>query len=414
MKSLHLVPAFALLPLAAFAEGIRLNDHDAKSTARGNAFVATSDNPSAIFYNPAGITQLAGQQFSTGAYALTYQTTFRSPVGKETESKRAYEAVPHFFYTLQRAEWPSLTFGFATYSPFGLSMKWPETTGFRSVATEGRIQTMTAQPVVAIQLMGRGPSSVGGTAPFEPSLSLGFGPTATLARADLAQGLSPFAGNDAFHFKGDDWAYGFSAGLRWQPVREHAFGITYHSPMSADFSGHTDTSAIVPAFAITQPASAKFKFPQIVAFGWSWRPIAEWNVELNANWTDWSSFDRVPIRQATPVPPLTLNWHPSWYYSAGATRTLDNGWRVSGGYIYVENSVPDASYTPLVPDTNRHAWSVGVGRDAGVWTWDIAYQLTRGLPRQVRGNAITGAGESADGRYDWWSHAINIDFGRKF
>ena len=48
----------------ASANGFGLPDQDAFATARGEAFVATADNPSAIYYNPAGITQLAGQQFS--------------------------------------------------------------------------------------------------------------------------------------------------------------------------------------------------------------------------------------------------------------------------------------------------------------------------------------------------------------
>ena len=40
----------------AAANGLRLSDQDAFATARGEAFVATADNPSAIYYNPAGIT----------------------------------------------------------------------------------------------------------------------------------------------------------------------------------------------------------------------------------------------------------------------------------------------------------------------------------------------------------------------
>src|SRR5687768_12191734 len=46
------------LPASSFALGIRIADQDARATARGNAFTATADNPSAIYYNPAGITQL--------------------------------------------------------------------------------------------------------------------------------------------------------------------------------------------------------------------------------------------------------------------------------------------------------------------------------------------------------------------
>src|SRR3989442_15758387 len=55
---------FLALLLASAASvcalGIRIPNQDAEANARGNAFVATADNASAIYYNPAGITQLKG------------------------------------------------------------------------------------------------------------------------------------------------------------------------------------------------------------------------------------------------------------------------------------------------------------------------------------------------------------------
>ena len=47
-----------------WAGGFRLPDQDAFATARAEAFVATADNPSAIYYNPAGISQLEGNIFA--------------------------------------------------------------------------------------------------------------------------------------------------------------------------------------------------------------------------------------------------------------------------------------------------------------------------------------------------------------
>jgi long-chain fatty acid transport protein len=114
------------------------------------------------------------------------------------------------------------------------------------------------------------------------------------------------------------------------------------------------------------------------------------------------------------VPPLILNWQSSWYFAWGVTRKFGDGWHASAGYIFSENSVPDAHFTPLVPDTDRHAWSIGIGRETAKWTWDVAYQLTWGSPRTVNGSALSPAGQSADGRYEWWSHALSVSVGRKF
>ena len=54
------------------ANGFRLPDQDAFATARGEAFVATADNPSAIYYNPAGITQVEGNNLRVGLYGIYF------------------------------------------------------------------------------------------------------------------------------------------------------------------------------------------------------------------------------------------------------------------------------------------------------------------------------------------------------
>src|SRR5215210_5345061 len=61
-----LVSAAALVPSLALGLGIRIADQNPYATARGNAFTATADNPSAIYYNPAGISQLYAPKLSLG------------------------------------------------------------------------------------------------------------------------------------------------------------------------------------------------------------------------------------------------------------------------------------------------------------------------------------------------------------
>ena len=67
------------LALKVSANGFRLADQDAFATARGEAFVATADNPSAIYYNPAGITQLEGNNLRGGIYGIYLDPSYRPP-----------------------------------------------------------------------------------------------------------------------------------------------------------------------------------------------------------------------------------------------------------------------------------------------------------------------------------------------
>src|SRR5471030_3190248 len=73
-----------VLPGKLDAVGFRLPNQDPEAIARGNAFTATADNPAAIYYNPAGITQLEGQNFRAGIYAVSAGIKYSSPGGNAT------------------------------------------------------------------------------------------------------------------------------------------------------------------------------------------------------------------------------------------------------------------------------------------------------------------------------------------
>src|ERR1700691_2443402 len=106
------------VPSHVFALGIALPDQDAFATARGNAFVATADDPAAVFYNPAGISQLAGANMSLGAYGIVLSDRYSGAAGS-VDSKTLWSVVPQVFSTLSLSNY-NLTLGFGTYSPYGL------------------------------------------------------------------------------------------------------------------------------------------------------------------------------------------------------------------------------------------------------------------------------------------------------
>ncbi len=94
--------ALSLAPLVAFGNGLRLPSQDAFATGRGEAFVATADNPSAVYYNPAGLTQLTNTEMRAGIYGLYYDPTYQPPKGAPNAGntysiKKQFAAAPQFF-----------------------------------------------------------------------------------------------------------------------------------------------------------------------------------------------------------------------------------------------------------------------------------------------------------------------------
>jgi long-chain fatty acid transport protein len=406
-----------VLALKASANGFRLPDQDAFATARGEAFVATADNPSAIYYNPAGITQLEGNDLRGGLYGIYLDSTFSPPSsnpnhGHTYDNQDNYAVVPQIFYTFTPTNMP-VSFGLGVYVPFGGKSSWPQDTGFRSVALSGNLTYVTINPVVGWKIL--------------PSLSIAAGPMVNYVDMNLEQGLEAFAKPliNYFRFTGNGWSVGYNLGLLWQPMEKLSFGATFRSPAKVTLDGQTEfeDQPFIPSSH--RSAQMDFTFPLSAIGGVSYRPTPKWNIEFDADYTDWSSFSSTTIHQANPPFPLhpdipvMLDWQASWMYELGVTRYFDNGWHASAGVVYNENSVPNARYTPLAADMDRYFFSAGTGYKGKHFNFDIAYQFGYGPTHTVTGSKPSStpgqiAGQTANGNYDFISHAVSVSVGWRF
>lgn len=406
---------FGGLPLTVSATGFRLPDQDAFATARGEAFAATADNASAVYYNPAGITQLQGVNVRGGLYGINLDLSYEGP-GGDFSSEKKNHVIPQAFFTYTPTNFP-ISFGFGVYSPYGLSSSWADDTGFRTLGTDAMLSYTTFNPVLAWKVT--------------DTLSLGAGARFNYAKLDLRQGLFwPAQPWDEFRFKGDGWDIGYNLGAMWKPHEKLSFGITFRSITTVEFEGETSVHnevpfppgvGAIPAFRYKSDAEAEVPFPVSAVFGVSYRPTPNWNLEFNADYNGWNRINTLTVQQSTaPIPvipasvPVALNWEDSWYYEFGATRYFGNGWSVSGGYILNENSTPIANYTPLVPDQDRHFFSVGTGYSGERFNFDLAYQFGYGPARTVNGGIASATGQTADGDYAFESHAVMLSAGWRF
>jgi long-chain fatty acid transport protein len=106
-----------LLPSPSGAVGLRPPNQDPEAIARGNAFVGTADNASAIYYNPAGITQLEGQNVQAGLYLVSPAIEYESPTGAKFSASSDFDVVPQFYYVFSPPNLPlPLSFGLGAYA----------------------------------------------------------------------------------------------------------------------------------------------------------------------------------------------------------------------------------------------------------------------------------------------------------
>lgn len=379
-----------LIPHVAFGLGSRIPNQDAEATARGNAFVATADNPSAIYYNPAGIIQIQGTEAQLGMHAITIDSHFEPVAGRSWDTKFEIQGAPQLYSVYSPSNKP-YAFGIGMYAPFGLGVQWPGDASLRNQGIESRLMYVTLSPVVAWQIV--------------PGLTIAAGPTIDFAQLKLRKGVGLVNG-DTFRFTGDGWTFGAKAGLLWQPHEKVSLGVSYFSPTTVDFEGG---SSIKPEFTGTHPTKASVEFPQFIMGGISFRPTPDWNFEVGADWTDWDVLNTVTF-EGTPAgnAPFPLNWKSSWMINAGVTRYLDNHYWVAAGYFYSENSTTDRDFSPLIPDTDLHVGSIGFGRRGERWSWAVSGQIISGPARHISN------GNSADGSYRFFNQAVNISVAYRF
>jgi long-chain fatty acid transport protein len=377
----------------AGAAGYYLPNQDAFATARGNAFVATADNASAVHYNPAGLTQLEQAEARVGVYAINLGNEVTT-AGGSFEAKSEWQAAPSIYYGAPISE--GLAWGIGLDSPFGLGTEWGQGSPFRTVITEARLAYARTTVALAYDLT--------------DTVSVGLSGSLDYADLTLEQGLG-VAPLDFLRFEGDGTTAAAALAVRWQPAERHAFGLNVSSDTSLDLSGKVYSNILGSG-----PADIDLVTPLRVAAGYSFRPAPGWNLEANVEWLDWDSLNALWLRSpvlpggATGVP---FHWESMFIYEAGLSYTWENGYTVAAGYDYNSNAQPDTFFNPSVADADRHWFNAGFGRKCEDWGWFLAYQFGYSN-RDVRGALPTPAGQSANGKYESRHHSVSLSANYRF
>lgn len=383
--------------LTTQAAATRIAYVDAFATARGNAFTATADNASAVFYNGAGLTQLEGTQIHGSLYAISLDYSADTTFGKD-DMDDDFQAVPSVFVSHNLEDSP-LAFGFGVYSPFALGSDWGNDASFATPTSPSPFDPALRVPYKADLIYTKYHAVVAWqiTDTFSVAAGASYDDTDIRIKAN------------ALKFNADDDTVGFSVSALWQPSVKHSFGLNYQAKTEITYDGDTTITGVGKF-----DTEADMTFPESIVFGYSYRPNEKWNIEFNVDWTNWDRVDDLTI-EGLPAPfdafsTYELDWESAFIWELGVTRYFENGWNLSAGYTYVESAVPDQGLLPIVPDSDRHFFALGVGRDYGNFYWQATYQYTYADDRKVSGNNF----DSVNGDYDLDSQAVAFSVGYRF
>jgi long-chain fatty acid transport protein len=340
---------------AVWASGFHVDELDATATGRAGAVIAHATDASTIYYNPAGMAELHGVQLRLGATAVRPTAEFTPAAGgQKTEADPDTFVLPALF-----ANWRAsgqVALGLGLYSPFGLAVDWPASSPGAANVRQAELQTFFITAAWALNL-----------SRWVPGLSVGAGMDLVPARVRLTRDI-PF-GTDvgSAALSGSAFGLGGRAGLSYRPSALPALslGLTYRSPVLLKFRGDADFDA-PPAYRGSLPPDGavrtRITLPQMLVFGISVAPVPEWDVEIDATWRGWSSYDRLDIELPNgQVQGARKDWKDSYTLRIGTEYTFDGRWSARRGAIWDQTPIPRSTLDFQLPDANRVDFTAGVG-----------------------------------------------------
>lgn len=390
-----------------YASGYFLYHQDAKAQGQAGAFTAQADNPSAIYYNPAGISQLGGTQLGLGTRFIRFETEYENLQGLTEDLQAEWAVAPSAFITsdLSTEKW---TVGLGVYVPFGLSTSWSGTGLLRYAATDTSFNMLDINPTIAYQLL--------------PELSIGLGVDYYNVYSYTSELKQNFILSDAdvkMDVDGDGW--GFNLGGLWKPHPQHSIGLAYRSRVDVEFSGGLDYKNIPSGLgyppSLSYNVTHDMTLPSIISGGYAFKPIDKLKLEFDVYWVEWSTIDKADIKDddtGALLGSTELDWDNTWIFALGGEYLLTDKLALRAGYSYQQNAVPEKTFNPSLPDSDMHVICIGLGYTIERFTLDLAYGLGLYEERDIDNDIGAGAGTTVDGTYDSLIHVIGISIGYKF
>ena len=378
---------------------------DQSSSAIANSFsgvAASAEDPSTVFFNPAGMAFLDGIQTESDYTYIHPRAefdnhgshySFGAPISGDDGGGAARGATIGADYltaTLFKSEQAGqLTLGIAVTVPFGEVVDYdPHWVGrYDSLRSSLRTTDYDFSAAYRWKIFSVGGGFDAQTSSAVLSQSIDFG---LLGFARGIPGFAPGNHDATLRLEGDDVEYGFNVGgivEYLQPgqipfLDKGRFGVSFRSGITQKYDGPVTFRNVPFPFnerALTggafngQEGHAELKLPETYHFSIAQGFAKKFTLLGDLTWTRWSRLDNIPITFSNPISEATLvtsptlgrpgienNFRDAYRYTGGLEyqATRDLLLRIGAGYD--ETPVPSAAVRPTrIPDGDRILLSAG-------------------------------------------------------
>jgi long-chain fatty acid transport protein len=401
----------------------------------GGAFIGLADDYSAVYWNPAGITQIPGLEVTVSAQdvislasregAIRYEGTMDEDIPRfviqnvRATSNATQRLAPGVFVYADPGPIRGAKIGLCAYTLAEYGSSWNPNDVADDIEShafnysgwtfegappefESRIRGYVISPVVALKL--------------GPNLSVGLAGHALYGRFELKDGgwlgqteliLGEEGSPDQWIMLFDPyqrseeakgWGFGATVGALYTVNEELSVGASVRSPITIGMEGDVEvTSTNLSYQSPSQTETFDLTYPMWAGIGVAYRDFLMDGMDMTVDlqWTQWGKLEKISREVANPLPAdlgtTWLRWRNAFEFGVGFDYRLTRSTSIYAGYRRAPTPAPDESYDFVLPQTDKDVISFGVGYRQDVWRLDVSLQYQLGKAREflVANDVIT-------------------------
>jgi long-chain fatty acid transport protein len=408
--SMKLIPALVATAFAGTASAAGFGLMEQNGSGLGNAFAgsaAVAENASTIYYNPAGMTQLKGKNFSAGVDYISLSAKFSDKgstglmTGAQNQEGGDSAFVPNGYFSYQLNDQWFVGIGLSV--PYGMRTVYPSSWKGSYTAMDTDIQSVNLNPSVAWKM--------------NDVVSLGFGVDYQLFKATYTTNvnLSPFGNlGNVLKIQGSTTSWGWNTGALFNLSDATKVGVSYRSKIKHNIDhGNWSTSNA------SGGASLSIELPDTWIVSATHKLNDQWELLADISQQGWSSVPKLVINVpgfvgGTPQS-KAYNWKDTTRIALGANYQYSERVKLRVGLASDEGVVDDAYRTARLPDANRIWYSFGVQykptKDSAI---DVAYAYVKADKAAVSDKLSNAALGTLNGEYDSNVQVLGVQYSMNF
>ena len=399
----------------------------ARAVALSNAVTAGVNDPSAVYYNPAALSEIDGNNLMGSGTYINVNSSVENN-GRKSVNKRDDNFLASFFanYHIPGTDF---TLGIGTYTPFGLATEYDKDAFTRFAAIDTELKTIYITPALSWN-----PSSY-----FSVGVGLSFvHASGVFSRALCLDPISfctqPLGLEGTVRVTDTADAFAYNLGLLVKPTDNLKFGFSYRSRVDlrfdnadAKFGGSFSTPTV-------NANLSPLPLPPVINVGLFWQIMPSWGAEFVYEYTRWSEFKNFTVTLSpipiflplgAPIPGFKLpeDWRNTSTLRLGSYYALNQNWELRGGIAVEQTPIPNKTLNPAIPDADKLTLNAGVGYKWEKFSVDLGYMAVFYKTRNVTNNELEGlpataplfyAGAPGKDKYQTFNNFVTLSLAYRF